>query len=40
MTEGQAVLLETASLGRIAAELGNDYTDFILIPEASAAGLP
>lgn len=40
MTEGQAVLLETASLGRFAAELGNDYTDFILIPEASAAGLP
>ena len=39
MTEKRAVLVETASLGRIATELGDDYTDFILVPEAPAAGL-
>jgi len=37
MTEGRPVLVETASLDRIAAELGNEYTDFILLPEAAAA---
>jgi len=36
MQQGQAVFVETADLGRIAAELGNDYTDFILVPEAAA----
>ncbi len=37
--EGRPVLVETADLGRVASELGNDYTDFILIPEATAADL-
>ena len=39
MAAGRAVLVETAGLGRVAAELGNDYTDLILVPEASAADL-
>lgn len=34
MREGRTVLVETAGIDQLAAELGNDYTDLILSPEA------
>lgn len=39
MAEGRTVLVATASLARVAAELGDGYTDLILVPDGTAAGL-
>lgn len=40
MKQGRAVLQETADLGRLVAELGNDYTDLILVPDGARARPP